>query len=172
MQSTDVLNLAGLVTVCADGELRASSLLLARGMGQQHSAVIKLARKYQIELDQFGRVGFENQPFETNGGTQHREVAMLNEHQCALLLTMMRNTKQVIRFKIGLVKEFYRMRGELGRREKNLWQQMQTLIAKEVDSQVRASFGSHLMLTRKRELPQLREERGLLESVMQPSLLN
>jgi phage regulator Rha-like protein len=99
-------------------------------------------------------------------------VAVLNEHQCTLLIAMMRNNKQVIRFKIGLVKEFYRMRDELGRREDNLWQQMQALIAKEVGSQVRASFGSHLMLTRKREIPQLRDERGMLEAAIQPSLLN
>jgi hypothetical protein len=56
--------------------------------------------------------------------------------------------------------------------QRNLWQQMQSLIAKEVRSQVRASFGSRLMLDRKRELPSLRDERALLESAIQPSLLN
>lgn len=61
-------------------------------------------------------------------------------------------------------------RGQSGQR--GLWQQMQALIAKEVGSQVRASFGSHLMLNRKRELPGLRTEREMLESAIQPSLLN
>jgi hypothetical protein len=56
--------------------------------------------------------------------------------------------------------------------QRDLWQQMQALIAKEVGSQVRASFGSHLMLDRKRELPSLRTEREMLESAIQPSLLN
>lgn len=56
--------------------------------------------------------------------------------------------------------------------QRGLWQQMQALIAKEVGSQVRASFGSHLMLDRKRELPGLRTEREMLESAIQPSLLN
>ncbi|AJY25996.1 putative bacteriophage domain protein [Burkholderia ambifaria AMMD] len=33
------------------------------------------------------------------------------------------------------------MRDELGRRERNLWQQMRARIASEVESKVRASFG-------------------------------
>jgi hypothetical protein len=52
-----------------------------------------------------------------------------------------------------------------------LWQQMQALIAREVESKVRASFGSHLMLERKREIPTLDAERDLLERQIQPSLL-
>ena len=169
---TENFNLAGMVTICADGELRASTLVLAHGLDCQHKAVIQLARKHEANLAELGRVAFEMLPFETRGGTQQREVAMLNEHQATLLIAMMRNTKQVIRFKIGLVKEFYRMRGELGRGERNLWEQMQALIAKEVGSQVRASFGSHLLLARKRELPALRDQRHLLENLIQPSLLN
>lgn len=53
-----------------------------------------------------------------------------------------------------------------------LWLQMQALVAKEVTSQVRASFGSHLMLQRKREIPPLKTEREILEAAIQPSLLN
>ncbi|WP_249278658.1 hypothetical protein [Burkholderia multivorans] len=70
------------------------------------------------------------------------------------------------------MKEFFRMRDELGRREQSLWQQMQALIAREVESKVRASFGSHLMLARRRELAALDAERELLERQMHPSLLN
>jgi len=97
---------------------------------------------------------------------------MLNEHQATLLITFMRNSPKVVSFKIALVKEFFRMRDELGRREQSLWQQMQALIAREVESKVRASFGSHLMLARRRELAALDAERELLERQMRPSLLN
>lgn len=172
MQNIDGLNLAGLVTVCDDGELRAASTVIAHGIKQQHATVIKLIRRHLADLEQLGGVGFEIQSFPTKGGIQQREVAMLNEHQSTLLIALMRNSKEVIRFKIGLVKEFYRMRDHIASGQRNLWQQMQELIAKEVGSQVRASFGSHLMLTRKRELPILRDERGMLEAAIQPSLLN
>jgi hypothetical protein len=57
-------------------------------------------------------------------------------------------------------------RGDLG-----LWQQMQALIAQEVESKVRASFGSHLMLERKREIPYFEDERRQLETLIQPTLL-
>lgn len=165
-------SLAGLVAVDMNGELRTSSLVLSTGMEQQHRAVIQLTRRHIESLEQFGRVAFEMQSFRTSGGTQSREVAMLNEQQSTLLICLMRNSPRVVQFKIGLVQEFYRMKAELARREQNLWQQMQALIAKEVGSQVRASFGSHLMLTRKREIPALRDERELLETAIQPSLLN
>jgi phage regulator Rha-like protein len=165
-------NLAGLVTVDSDGELRTSSFVLARGLEQSHAAVLKLARRYLTELEEFGRVSFEVQPFATSGGRQNREVAMLNSDQSALLGSMLRNNARTVRFKVSLVKEFKRMRQELERRETNLWQQMHALVAKEVESQVRASFGSHLMLARKKEKPTLETERQMLETAIQPSLLN
>jgi hypothetical protein len=71
-------------------------------------------------------------------------------------------------FHLDVIDAFDRAHGQ----QQTLWQQMQALIEKEVGSQVRASFGSHLMLTRKRELPALRDERESLETAMQPSLLN
>lgn len=51
-----------------------------------------------------------------------------------------------------------------------LWQQMHALIAREVDSKVRASFGSHLMHERKREIPRIDAERARLEAEIQPTL--
>jgi hypothetical protein len=48
---------------------------------------------------------------------------------------------------------------------------MQGLIAREVEAKVRASFCSHLMLERKREIPAFDAKRYLLERQIQPSLL-
>ncbi|WP_349573128.1 KilA-N domain-containing protein [Azotobacter salinestris] len=50
------------------------------------------------------------------------------------------------------------------------WQQMQALIAQEVESKVRASFGSYLMHQRKREIPYFTAEIARLEAEVQPSL--
>lgn len=164
--------LSGLLAIDNAGEPRASSVILAFGLKQSHASVIKLIRRQMDALEQFGGVRFENQTFQTNGGPQDREVAMLNEQQATILICCMRNLGDVMKFKIGLVKEFYRMRDEIGRRNQNLWQRMQDLVAKEVSSQVKASFGSHLMLQRKKEIPPLRTEREILEAAIQPSLLN
>ncbi|WP_258129239.1 KilA-N domain-containing protein [Achromobacter anxifer] len=52
----------------------------------------------------------------------------------------------------------------------SLYQQLQALVAEEVSTQVRASFGARLMLERKRAIPEFRRRRELLESELQPSL--
>lgn len=157
------------LVVPVDGEARASSEIIANGVGQGHRGMMQLIRSYLDSFEEFGKVQFQ---MRLNRRGSPTEYAMLNEHQATLLITFMRNSPKVIAFKIALVKEFFRMRDELGRREQTLWHQMQVLIAREVESKVRASFGSHLMLARKRELPGLDAERELLESQMQPSLLN
>jgi phage regulator Rha-like protein len=160
------------LVVSIEGEARASSEIIARGVGVQHKNLLAMIRKYGGDLAEFGPVAFETRVAKrAQGGGTPTEYAMLNEQQATLLLAFMRNSPKVIEFKIRLVKEFYRMRDELGRREQSLWQQMQALIAREVESKVRASFGSYLMLERKREIPSLDAERDLLERQIQPSLL-
>jgi Rha family phage regulatory protein len=155
-----------------DGEARASSEVIAHGVGVQHKNAMALVRKHIADLSEFGSVAFETRTIATRGGEQKRECAMLNEAQASLLILMMRNAPRAIEFKVALIREFFRMRDELRHQSKNLWQQMQALIAREVESKVRASFGSHLMLTRKGEIPMLESERARLEREIQPSLLN
>jgi phage regulator Rha-like protein len=144
--------------------------VIAKGLKLRHRSVIQLVRKHLDSLKVLGRVQFQIAPFSTGGGVQSCEVALLNEHQAALLISMMRNTEKVLEFKVALIKEFFRMRDDMQGRNLDLWAQMQALIAKEVESKVHASFGSHLMLQRKREIPHFNEERTLLENQIQPSL--
>lgn len=155
-----------------NGEPLASTEVIAKGVGVQHKNVLALVRGHAGLLAEFGRVAFETRPFATRGGQQYREAALLNERQTTLLLTLMRNSPKVAAFKVALIKEFYRMRDALQQRDLNLWQQMQALIAQEVESKVRASFGSHLMLERRRQIPFFATERERLENELQPSLLN
>lgn len=152
------------------GEPLASSLVIARGMKAKHKNVLELIRRHEPTLTEFGRVAFETRTFGTAGGRQRREVAMLNEQQAALLISLMRNSEEVVAFKVRLIREFYRMRDALNQRTQNLYQQLQTLVAEEVETQVKASFGSHLMLERKRAIPELRARRERLEAEIQPSL--
>lgn len=56
-----------------EGEPLASSLVIARGMRQQHASTLRLIRRYLDTLEQFGGVRFEIQPYlnkltPTNGG--------------------------------------------------------------------------------------------------------
>jgi phage regulator Rha-like protein len=91
------------------GVATTTTLDVAAGTGVQHKNVLELAKTYLSDLEEFGRVAFETRPFETAGGTQTREIAILNEQQATLLLTYMRNSDVVRAFKKRLVREFYRM---------------------------------------------------------------
>lgn len=155
-----------------DGEPLASTEAIARDVKHAHASVLKLARKHQASLELFGRVRFEIRPFQTRGGIQNREVALLNEQQSTLLVAMMKNSPIVVRCKVRLVQEFYRMRDALNQRAQGLWQQVQALIAQEVESKVKATYGSRLMLDRKREIPFFRTERQRLDSEIQPPLFH
>lgn len=86
-----------------------TSLAIADGTENSHESVIKLVRKYVEDLQEFGTFGFEIQ----KSGGRPTEIAYLNEPQATLLITYLRNTDTVRRFKIALVKAFYEMRDRL-----------------------------------------------------------
>ena len=90
--------------------------IIAEQTGVEHASVIKLVRTYQSDWEDFQRVGFEIAPFETKGGVQTREIALLNEQQTTLLITYMRNNDIVRAFKKAIVKAFFEMRNELAQR--------------------------------------------------------
>lgn len=149
-----------------NGEPLASSDVIAQGMHARHKSVIQLIRNQSKVLSEFGTLAFEMR----KSAGRPTEIAMLNEQQAALLISMMRNSQEVVAFKVSLIREFYRMRDALQQRDDNLWKQMQALIAKEVESKVRASFGSNLMLERKREIPGFKKKFEELEAAIQPGL--
>ncbi|MCT2042642.1 phage regulatory protein/antirepressor Ant [Pseudoclavibacter alba] len=105
--------MSGIVTMTADGEPRVASFVIAERTENQHASVLRVIRDNLDDFEAFGRVGFEIAPFETAGGTQRREIAMLNEQQATLLMTFMRNSEIVKAFKIELVKQFYKIRQAL-----------------------------------------------------------
>lgn len=157
------------------GEPVASTEVIAKGVQVQHKNIISLVKRHRPLLQRFGPIAFQTRmglPLPQGGFGRQTEYALLNEPQAALLLTLTRNTDATMNFKANLVHEFFVMRDSLRSRDLTLWSQMQALIAKEVDSQVRASFGSKLLHDRKKEKPKLDTERFLLEAQIQPSLLN
>lgn len=119
-----------------DGEPVTTSLAIAEGTQTQHKNVMELVRSYSEDLGRFGRVAFETQPFETAGGTQQREVALLNEQQSALVIAYMRNGEIVRQFKIALIKGFFDMRAQLSAQDSlaELPPEQRALVALMVDN--------------------------------------
>lgn len=85
-----------------------TSLVIAEGVDLQHSAVMRMIRKYEKDLNEVGTSGFKIQKFKTKG--RDGELAELDEQQTTFLITLMRNSKIVIEFKKKLTKEFFRQR--------------------------------------------------------------
>ena len=102
--------------VIKDNQALTTTLAIADGTQNSHEAVIKLARRYQSDLEEFGPLGFQirkGEPLPQGGFAKATEYALLNEHQATLLLTYMKNTEIVRGFKKRLVKAFFEMADRL-----------------------------------------------------------
>lgn len=91
-------------------DLLASTLTISKGVELEHRAVISLVRKYTEDLNDFSLMTFEMS--KATGG-RPVEIAWLDEEQATFLITLMKNSKIVVKFKKELTKEFYRMRRTL-----------------------------------------------------------
>jgi len=97
------------LVILKDKDIVTTSKIIAEGVELDHESVLKLIRKYENELKQFGDIGFEIRKSGGRPGT----VYFLNEQQTTLLIALMKNSKIVLSFKISLVKEFFKMRKSL-----------------------------------------------------------
>jgi phage regulator Rha-like protein len=98
-----------IVTVI-NGQPVTTTQIIANNTEVDHASVIKLVRTYQADLEEFGPIRFEIQLANTpQGGGRPTEYADLNEHQSTLILTYMRNSDIVRKFKKALVMEFFEL---------------------------------------------------------------
>ena len=92
-----------------NNELFTNTLAVAQGCGVDHDSVYRMCRKYQNDLSDLSKVGFEIVPFEMESG-QTMSIFELTEPQATFLITLMRNTEPVVSFKKDLTKAFYSKR--------------------------------------------------------------
>ena len=88
-----------------------TSKLIAEHGKVNHHAVTKLIQTYEEDLKEFGILRFKIE--EIKGRGQPEKYYHLNEEQSTLLITYMKNTLPVRKFKKALVKQFYLMQKEL-----------------------------------------------------------
>lgn len=110
-----------LVMIKSD-EVYTTSEIIAEGAEVNYRSVQRLIEKYENDLSEFGRVRFQITPFETNGGIQNKKLYYLNEEQAALIITYLKNTEVVRRFKKELVRQFFAMRKFIMERQSAQWQ--------------------------------------------------
>ncbi|MBV4417065.1 Rha family transcriptional regulator [Clostridium tyrobutyricum] len=90
-----------------------TSKIIAKYGQVQHATVQRLIRDYKKDIKEFGKLGFEIRP---SASGQKEKIYKLNEPQASFLITLMKNTRQVVNFKKALIKQFYTMREVLLKR--------------------------------------------------------
>ena len=80
-------------------------------------------RKYFSDIEEFGILSFEMRvlPHENYKGATREKIYYLNEEQATFLITLLRNSKVVVKFKKELVRQFYAMRRFLIEKQSKLW---------------------------------------------------
>ena len=95
-----------------------NSKVIAEGTGNQHKNVKELIAKYQKDIEDFGTLSVSN--VESTGG-RPEQIYYLNEEQATFVITLLRNSKVVVKFKKELVRQFYAMRKFLIEKQSQLW---------------------------------------------------
>lgn len=85
-----------------------TSLVLASGIGVKHRAVVELIKKYKSDFEDLESSTFKTEKLKTKG--RDGEIFELGEIHATFLLTLMRNSEKVVKFKKNLTKEFYQQR--------------------------------------------------------------
>jgi phage regulator Rha-like protein len=88
------------------------SRIIAEQLGIEHDSFMKNVKSYQVEIEQaFGVLRFEIEI--SNSVGQPPKFILLTEDQATFILSLSRNTPQVIKCKIGLVKAFSHQKAKL-----------------------------------------------------------
>lgn len=90
-----------------------STLDMCGPLGVEHKAIIQLVKKYETQLKEIRPVTFEMR-VGTRGGTPI-SFCYLDEEQATFLVTLMKNSEPVVKFKYRLSREFHRMKKEITR---------------------------------------------------------
>ena len=129
-----------------------NSKVIADGTNNQHESVVAIIRKYEKDILDFGNIDFSDLKSGKRG--QPERVYYLNEEQATFVITLLRNSKIVVKFKKELVRQFYAMRRFILEKQSKLWGQ--TRIAnkenrlKETDTL--AENGDMIAITDEREM--------------------
>ena len=143
-----------------------TSAIIAECAGIKHHAIQEHIRKQIGRLEQFGKVSFKMRPLQS--GQQTKDY-ILNEQQATLLITFLKNTEPVRRFKMNLVKAFFEMREELSkfRMQRALEKPKRKTLHDSIENWEQAPKHAHstmnnllLKAVTDRNAKQLREERG------------
>jgi Rha family phage regulatory protein len=155
-----------------DGHLVTDSLRVAAHFEKDHSFVLKAIRRLSAAEDiaHFTAGNFALSEYKDSTG---RTLPLyLITKDGFVMLAMGFTGRQARALKVAYIGAFNSMAEQVQTQSLGLWQQRQALEMRDMNSFVRAQFGSRLMLDRKGIKPVIAHERAQLEALMQPALLS
>jgi Rha family phage regulatory protein len=147
--------------------LMTDTLTVAKSTNKRHDNVLRAYDNLQCSAE-FSLLNFEESDFVDERGKLRRLVKMTKDG--FMLLVMGFKGEVAMAIKEAYIAAFNAMAAYIATHRQSLWQQMQAVIAQNTESKVKASFGSHLMLVRKRELPALKKAQADLDKQIQMPL--
>lgn len=96
-----------------------TSKIIAEGTNNQHESIVAIIRKYENDILDFGKIDYSDLKSGKRG--QPERVYYLNEEQATFIITLLRNSKVVVKFKKELVRQFYQMRRFLIEKQSKAW---------------------------------------------------
>ena len=144
-----------------------TSAIIAECAEVKHDTVQSLIRNHQEDFESYGIIGFEIRKLDGRG--RPMKLYRLNEQQATLLITYLKNTGPVRKFKMNLVKAFFEMREELSkfRMQRALEKPKRKTLHDSIENWEQAPKHAHstmnnllLKVVTDRNAKQLREERG------------
>ncbi|VFI26773.1 phage protein [Streptococcus pneumoniae] len=144
-----------------------TSAIIAECAEVKHDTVQSLIRNHQEDFESYGIIGFEIRKLDGRG--RPMKIYRLNEQQATLLITYLKNTAPVRKFKMNLVKTFFEMREELSkfRMQRALEKPKRKTLHDSIENWEQAPKHAHstmnnllLKAVTDRNAKQLREERG------------
>lgn len=106
-----------------ENDVFTNSKVIAEGTENKHEAVQKIISKYADDILDFGALRFEMRVLKHQNykGSTREKVYYLNEEQATFVITLLRNSKVVVKFKKELVRQFFAMRKFLIEKQSELW---------------------------------------------------
>ena len=72
--------------------------VIALNTSSSLDSVKRLIRNHKVDLEEFGKVGFEIRASESG---QNKKIYLLNQQQATFFITLLGNTKQTVAFKLA-----------------------------------------------------------------------
>lgn len=98
-----------------------NSKIIAEGTNKQHESIVAVIQKYESDIADFGKIEFSDLKSGNPKGGRPERMYYLNEEQATFVITLLKNSKVVVKFKKELVRQFYTMRRFLIEQQPKLW---------------------------------------------------